>query len=126
MRAADRARDLDLHPLSARNKRRWKLYVLGAMIFFPLVTYVLTETGLRALWFQLPVAALYGTYVAYARPSAVPAALATVAAGVLTQLVAGVSRNDVHGLVFVLGLILYLAVGLVVGVTETSNHVNGE
>ena len=126
MRAEDRARDLELHPFSDLNKRRWKMYVIGAMVYFPLVTCIFTSAGFGALWFQLIVAALYGSYLAFARPSGIPAALGALLAGVLTQAVVGLPRTKGAGLAFVLGLFMYACGGLLVGVTERSKILNGE
>jgi hypothetical protein len=46
-----------LEPLSPRLKRRWKMYVIGAVIFFPLATWLFTPAGFKSLWFQVIVSA---------------------------------------------------------------------
>ena len=124
MRAADRARDAQLHPFSDEGKRRLKMYILGSMVFFPLVTYVLTPAGLGSLWFQLLIAIAYGTFVALCRPAMVLCAVTTVLAGLSIQAVCGVTDSKTHGFLLVLSLFLYGTVGLLLGFNEHSKQID--
>ena len=126
MREADRQIDASMRPLSERGKRRWKAYVLGSMVFFPLATWMLTPAGLNGLWLQLIVAALYGTFLAFARPTGILAALVTLLAGVVTQAIAGTPTGGFHGLLLTLGLCMYATLGFILGMTLQAAHVDGE
>ena len=66
-------------------KKRWKMYVLGAVIFFPLATWFFTPAGFQSLWFQLLVSAAYGTFVALYRPTGYTAMISTILAGLAIQ-----------------------------------------
>ena len=123
MRAADRALDESLHPFSDAGKRRLKMYILCSIVFFPLATWVFTSSGFGSLWFQLLVAIAYGTFVALVRPAMVLCSTVTVAAGLVIQVVCGATGSG-GGLVFLLGMFLYLTVGLLVGWTEHSKQID--
>ncbi|MDA1195448.1 MAG: hypothetical protein O2894_09725, partial [Planctomycetota bacterium] len=107
MRAAERAVDASLHPFAERGLRRLKIYVIGSVVFFPLMTWVFTPAGLGMLWLQLLIAAAYGAYLAWVRPGGLQSALATLLAGVITQSAAGTPTTNMHGFLFTLGLFLY-------------------
>ncbi len=117
LREQDAADDERFDPFGEAMKKRWKLYVVGAVIFFPLVTALLTPAGFSALYFQIPIAAAYGTYLAYARPTGVMAALATLAAGLLSLLATGHLHLDFS---IVVAMIAYAFVGYVIGISEYS------
>lgn len=55
----------DVH--TPRFKQRLVHYVVGAMIFLPIFTWLFTPVGLRRLWLQLPLAAAFGAALAYTR-----------------------------------------------------------
>ncbi len=118
MRAADAARDAELHPFSPEGIRRLKIYILGACVGFPLANFVLINANFAGLWLQLLVAIVYGTYVALARPGTTLCALATLGAGMIIQGYLGTS-GAFHTL---LALILYGTAGALIGFRENDKQ----
>jgi len=122
MRAESAARERELLPFSVTNNRRWKMYVLGATIFFPCATWFFTPAGFQSLWFQVLVSAAYGSFIAFVRPTGYLAVLATMAAGLSIQAFTG------HGGVgFMLGMsmLIYGLIGCVVGLGEMNRLLDG-
>jgi len=126
LRQADREIDAAMHPLNERGKRRWKIHVLGSVVFFPLITWFLTPAGFDGLWLQLIVAAAYGTFIAFARPAGITASVVTLLAGLMTQVIAGTPTNHFSGLLFTLGLFMYATLGFILGMTQEAAYMNGE
>ena len=111
-----------LEPLSPRLKRRWKMYVIGAVIFFPLATWFFTPAGFKSLWFQVLVSAAYGSYLAHARPTGTGAVLSTLLAG-LTIL--GFTGHAAPGFGLLMSLVFYGLIGAVIGIGEHSKLLDG-
>ena len=122
MRVEDRARDEALRPFSEGSKQRWKMYVLGAVIFFPLVTWFFTPAGFQSLWFQLLVSAAYGTFVALYRPTGYTATISTLLAGLSIQAWTG---HASIGFGLMMSLIFYGFIGTLVGIGETNRMLDG-
>lgn len=124
LRAADRARDVALNPLGEQGKRRLRIYVLGACVFFPLANYVFTPSGFGGLWLQLLVAIAYGTFVALRRPGVAMCALVTVFAGLLIQAYNGVTGAVTSNFYILLAMILYGTAGALIGFRENDKQLD--
>ena len=122
LRAADRQRDAALHPLSEESLRRLKMYVLGAVIFFPLATWFFTPAGLQSLWFQVLVSAAYGAFVALFRPTGFTAMISALAAGLAIQAWTG---HVAVGFGLMMSLMFYGFIGILVGMGEMSRMMDG-
>jgi hypothetical protein len=110
--------------------RRAKLYVICAVICVPLINVFLTPLGLGALYVQIPVAAMYGVVMAWARLRGLLAAFAFLATGLLTLALAGYGSyaNPIAGfsLVKVLMYVGYMTVGYAVGMAEELKRGDGD
>lgn len=122
LREEDLARDEALDPFSERGKRRLTMYVVGSVIFFPLVTWFFTPAGFQSLWFQWIVSVAFGSFVALKRPTGVTAVLATLAAGLLVQAFTG---HVAVGFGLLMSLTIYGFVGALVGFGEMSRIIDG-
>lgn len=125
MRSADHERDLALLTFSPGNNRRWKHLVIVSMIAFPLATFLFSPSGFGRLWLQLPLAALYGTYRHFARPTGFAAILATLITGTLAQLAACAFLGPLQLMSLVVTLPAYGCAGAIVGLSERSRTWNG-
>lgn len=110
-----------LDPLGNRARRRARFYVAGAVIGLPLVTMLFTPLGLGSLWIQIPIAAVYGLYVAYMRPLGMVSGLAMVAAGMLTVTLAGYRL----GPEMIFPCFAWLVIGRMVGAQEELGRMDG-
>jgi hypothetical protein len=112
-----------LDPFGARQRRRWLLYVVGSVVFFPLMTWFFTPAGFQAMWFQALASAAYGTYLAYARPMGITAAIATVVTGLAIQ---AVTDHIAISFALVISILIYAAIGYIVGMSEYSKLMDGK
>ena len=109
-------------PLNARLKRRLKLYVICAVICFPLATWFFTPAGFKSLWFQVLASAAYGSYVALARPTGVAAVLSTVLTGLVILAFTG---HAGLGFGFLMSMMFYTIIGFFISIGETSKLLDG-
>lgn len=118
LRAADHARDEELRPFGPLMRRRLRLYVLGSLIGFPLASWLLTPVGFHVLWFQLPMAALYGVFVALVRPGMTLCAGATMSVAALIHSVHRLQGGSAPMFYMLLAMVLYAGFGAVLGFRE--------
>ncbi len=124
MRAADRARDEELHPFSAEGKRRLRIYILGSCVFFPLANWFFTPSGFNGLWLQLLIAIAYGAFVAIARPGTFLCAVVTLLAGMLIQAYDGIQTGVGANFTTLLAMILYTTAGGLLGFRENDRQID--
>ena len=122
LRAADEARDRDFDRFSQAALRRWKLYVLGAVLCFPVYTWFFTSAGFQSLWFQVLVSAALGTFFAFQRPTGSPAVAATVGAGLIIQAWTG---HIMPSFGLLMTVIFYGLLGGALGVAERGKLIDG-
>ena len=111
------------NPFGERLRKRAGMYVLGAVVFFPLMNWFLTPVGFQALWFQILVSIVYGIVVAYWRPNATQAALLTLMAGYAIMAVTGQLNISLS---LMLSTIFYVCFGAAIGITESSKYMDGQ
>jgi hypothetical protein len=110
-------------PLGNRAVRRTRAYVLGAVIFLPLLNAFFSPLGFGALGVQVTVAAAYGVAVAALRPRWVAGGLLLVLAGSLTMLLAGIRPIGVD---VIWAYLAWMSAGTAVGVQEEMKAMDGE
>ena len=96
--------------------------MIGAVIFFPLITWFFTPAGFQMLWLQIPIAAAYGAVVSFLRPTGITAVALTLLAGLAVQAVTG---HLAIGFGLMMSMIIYGVVGQVVGIGERSKVIDG-
>lgn len=115
-RELDLASRFDL--TSPRNMRRWRHYLAGSAVAFPLLMWLLTPIGMRFVFFHLIAAAAFGTAMAFLRLRGARVGFALMSAAALDCVLSG------HGyflgrVLGVIALAVFFLLGLALGVSES-------
>lgn len=115
--------------LNPHFRRRLKHYVMGAVIFLPLFSWVLTPVGLTRLWLQIPLAALFGVGLAASRASGVSSVALCVLYGTIHYFVVGGMRisffNPGLFLMMAITLLFWTVLGWALGTAEDLQRYDG-
>ncbi len=114
---------------SPRFRLRLKHYLLGSLVFFPLMTWLFTPVGLMRLWLQLPLAALLGLALAYMRPRGTQAMLLMLLFGLVNWFIVGGLPIGINNpgvfLLFISACLIHIVAGGALGAAESLNSLDG-
>jgi hypothetical protein len=110
---------------SPRRLRRLKIFVIGSVVLFPVLTAVVTSLGFRGYGWQILLAAVYGGVLGVWRLGAGFTAALTMLTGIVTVKV--VSGSSLFSLSFgsILALALYGIIGFAIGISDDLSRDEG-